>query len=178
MFCFNLSNNSHTSLFLQICFTTEGFEGKTKLFKGYIFCFLGHLVGRYIFELSAHETNLMKKRSVMPLYLAPLQLKRAPGIFVHQILSLLENSDGPCIFELFDRETNLGKKYSVSTRVLVGRFAKFPSSLTVTKEMFDHDNSPLQRENKLLDSRTHKSSKRSKRFTTGRNIFQEAFSFL
>ena len=35
-----------------------------KLFKGYIFCFLGHLVGRYIFELSARETNLMKKRTV------------------------------------------------------------------------------------------------------------------
>jgi hypothetical protein len=35
-----------------------------KLFKGYIFCFLGHLVGLYIFELSARETNLMKKRSV------------------------------------------------------------------------------------------------------------------
>jgi hypothetical protein len=36
-----------------------------KIFKGYIFCFLGHLVGRYIFDLSAHETNLMKKRSVV-----------------------------------------------------------------------------------------------------------------
>ena len=35
-----------------------------KLFKGYIFCFLGHFVGRYVFELSAHETNLMKMRSV------------------------------------------------------------------------------------------------------------------
>ena len=33
-------------------------------FKGYIFCLLGHLVGRCIFELSARETNLMKKRSV------------------------------------------------------------------------------------------------------------------
>ena len=35
-----------------------------KLFKGYIFCFLVHSDGRYIFELSARETNLMKKRSV------------------------------------------------------------------------------------------------------------------
>ena len=26
-----------------------------KLFKGYIFCFLGHSVGRYVFELFAHE---------------------------------------------------------------------------------------------------------------------------
>ena len=45
-----------------------GFEGGSfqKLFKGYIFCFLGHLLGRYIFELSTHETNLMKKRSVRP----------------------------------------------------------------------------------------------------------------
>ena len=43
-----------------------GFEGGSyqKLFKGYIFCFLGHLVGRCIFELNARETNLMKKRSV------------------------------------------------------------------------------------------------------------------
>ena len=43
------------------------FEGDLfqKLFKGYIFCFLGHLYGRYIFELSARETNLMKKRSVI-----------------------------------------------------------------------------------------------------------------
>ena len=43
-----------------------------KLFKGYIFCFLGHLVGRYIFELSARETNLMKKRSVRLLQLGNL----------------------------------------------------------------------------------------------------------
>ena len=66
MFCFSLSIDSHTSLFLQICFTAAGFEGSLfqKLFKGYIFCFLGHLVGRYIFELSARETNLMKKCSV------------------------------------------------------------------------------------------------------------------
>ena len=35
-----------------------------KLFKGYIFCFLGHSVGRYVFELFARETNLEKKRSV------------------------------------------------------------------------------------------------------------------
>ena len=43
-----------------------GFEGGSsqKLFKGYIFCFLCHLVGRCIFELNARETNLMEKRSV------------------------------------------------------------------------------------------------------------------
>ena len=35
-----------------------------KRFKGYIFCFLGHSVGRYIFELFARETKLQKKRSV------------------------------------------------------------------------------------------------------------------
>jgi hypothetical protein len=35
-----------------------------KLFKGYIFCFLVHSVGRYGFELFARETNLKKKRSV------------------------------------------------------------------------------------------------------------------
>jgi hypothetical protein len=43
-----------------------------------------------------------------------------PGIFVDQILSLLEN-DGPCIFELFERETNLGKKYSVNTMPVLMR---------------------------------------------------------
>ena len=36
----------------------------TKRFKGYIFCFLGDLVGRYIFEQFARETNLKKKHSV------------------------------------------------------------------------------------------------------------------
>ena len=48
------------------CPKVQGFEGGSyqKLFKGYIFYFLGHLVGRYIFELTTHETNLMKKRSV------------------------------------------------------------------------------------------------------------------
>ena len=35
-----------------------------KLFKGYIFCFLVHSVGGYVFELFARETNLKKKRSV------------------------------------------------------------------------------------------------------------------
>jgi hypothetical protein len=35
-----------------------------KLFKGYIFGFLGHSVGRYVFKLFARETNLKKKRSV------------------------------------------------------------------------------------------------------------------
>ena len=48
------------------CSKVPGFEDGffQKLFKGYIFCFLGHLVGRCIFELNARETNLMKKRSV------------------------------------------------------------------------------------------------------------------
>ena len=48
------------------CSKVQGFEGGLfqKLFKGYIFCFLGHLVGRYIFGLSTRETNLMKKRTV------------------------------------------------------------------------------------------------------------------
>ena len=43
-----------------------GFEGGLfqKLFKGLIFGFLGHSVGRYIFELFDRETKLQKKRSV------------------------------------------------------------------------------------------------------------------
>ena len=36
-----------------------------KLFQGYIFCFLGDLFGRYVFEQYARETNLKKKRSVL-----------------------------------------------------------------------------------------------------------------
>ena len=35
-----------------------------KLFKGYIFCFLGHTIGWYIFELFVCETNLKKKYTV------------------------------------------------------------------------------------------------------------------
>ena len=35
-----------------------------KLFKGYILCLLNNSDGQYVFELFAHETNLMKKRSV------------------------------------------------------------------------------------------------------------------
>ena len=48
------------------CSKVAGFEGgfMHQLFKGYIFCFHVHSDGRCIFELSAHETNLMKKRSV------------------------------------------------------------------------------------------------------------------
>ena len=38
-----------------------------KLFKCYIFCFLGYSVGRYVFESFAPETNLTKKRSVSKL---------------------------------------------------------------------------------------------------------------
>ena len=43
-----------------------GFESGLfqRLFKGYIFCFLVHSDGPYIFKLPARETNLMKKRSV------------------------------------------------------------------------------------------------------------------
>ena len=49
------------------CSKLEGFEVGVfqKLFNGYIFCFLGHLVGGYIFELFARETNLKKKRNVI-----------------------------------------------------------------------------------------------------------------
>ena len=48
------------------CSKVAGFEGGSfqKLFKGYIFCFLGHLVGGQLNEQFAHETNLKKKRSV------------------------------------------------------------------------------------------------------------------
>ena len=35
-----------------------------KIINGYIFCFLGHLVGGQLFELFARETNLKKKSSV------------------------------------------------------------------------------------------------------------------
>ena len=46
---------------------SKGFEGGLyqKLFKGYIFCFLSHLVGGQLFEQFAKETNLKKKRSVI-----------------------------------------------------------------------------------------------------------------
>ena len=44
---------------------------------------------------------------------ALLEKGRASGIFLDQILSLLEILDGSCMFELFDCETNLGKKHSV-----------------------------------------------------------------
>ena len=42
------------------------FEGGlfSKLFKGYIICFLGHLFGGKIFEQYDRETNLKKTRSV------------------------------------------------------------------------------------------------------------------
>ena len=35
-----------------------------KLSRATFFCFLGHSIGRYVFELFASETNLTKKRSV------------------------------------------------------------------------------------------------------------------
>ena len=53
------------------CSKMARFEGGLfqKRFKGYIFCFLVLSDGRYIFELSARERNLMKKRSVSGLKL-------------------------------------------------------------------------------------------------------------
>ena len=58
----NVETVSHLGFQDLSCSNVAGFEGSffQKLFKGYIFCFLGHLVGRYIFELSARETNLIK----------------------------------------------------------------------------------------------------------------------
>ena len=47
-----------------------------KLFKGYIFCFLGHLVGGQLFELFARETTLKKQSSV------PLCLQKQTLIFI------------------------------------------------------------------------------------------------
>ena len=48
------------------CSKVQGFEGGLfqKIFKGYIFCFLGHLFGGQLFELFARETNLKKQSSV------------------------------------------------------------------------------------------------------------------
>ena len=65
------------------CSKVEGFEGGLfqKLFKGYIFCFLGHSVGRYVFELFAFETNLKKKHSVMLNYQSD-RLRQLPQSFV------------------------------------------------------------------------------------------------
>ena len=61
-----------------------GFEGGSfqKLFKGYLFGFLGHLVGLCILELNARETNLMKKRSVN------FRAARPPWGFLHQRFSI------------------------------------------------------------------------------------------
>ena len=52
--------------FLEIfCSKVSGFEGEgglfQNLFNDYIFCFLGHLAGRQLFELFPPETNLKKK---------------------------------------------------------------------------------------------------------------------
>ena len=48
------------------CSKVAGFQGGflQKNFKGYIFCFLGHLVRGKIFEQFAGETNLKKKSSL------------------------------------------------------------------------------------------------------------------
>ena len=63
------------------CSKVKGFEGSLfqKLFKGYIFCFLGVSIDRYVFEQFALETNLKKKRSVkrFSFSLAGISLKRA-----------------------------------------------------------------------------------------------------
>ena len=64
----------------------QKFEGGLfqKLFKGCLFCFLVHSVGRYIFELSAREINLLKKRCVMLSALLKW-LKLVYGSFGHSI---------------------------------------------------------------------------------------------
>ena len=63
---FNVETVSLLGFYGISCSKVAGFEGGLfqKLFKGYIYYFLGHLVSRYKFKLSARETNLMKKRSV------------------------------------------------------------------------------------------------------------------
>ena len=57
---------SHVVFYGLYCSKAAGFDGGLfqKLFKGYIFCFLGHLVGGQRFELFARETNVKKKSSV------------------------------------------------------------------------------------------------------------------
>ena len=70
------------------CSKVAGFEGGLfqKLFKGYIFCFLGHLVGRYIFELPTRETNLMKKRCVSLWYILLLSFNFSRDNVRHSFL--------------------------------------------------------------------------------------------
>ena len=63
----NVETASRLGLQGLSCSKVAGFEGGLfqKLFKGYIFCFLGNSFGKQIFELFAHETNLEKNRSVL-----------------------------------------------------------------------------------------------------------------
>ena len=63
---YNVEAASFPGIYSLSCSNDEGFEGSLfqKLFKGYIFCFLGVSIGRYVFEQFARETNLKKKRSV------------------------------------------------------------------------------------------------------------------
>ena len=78
-FCRNLKNDrtsfldqcnveaaSLPGIYSLSCSKDEGFEGSLfqKLFKGYIFCFVGVSIGRYVFQQFAREKNLKKKRSV------------------------------------------------------------------------------------------------------------------
>ena len=78
-FCRNLKNDrmsfldqcdveaaSLPGIYSLSCSKVKGFEVLfQKLFKGYIFCFLGLSIGWYVFEQFARETNLKKKRSVL-----------------------------------------------------------------------------------------------------------------
>ena len=64
----NCTSDTH-SWGLSYSKDVAGFEGCLFInysFKGCILYFHVHSDGRYVFELFAHETNLMKKRSVMP----------------------------------------------------------------------------------------------------------------
>ena len=102
-FCRNLKNykmsfldqcNVETASRLGIqglsCSKVVGFEDGIiqKLFKGYIFCFLWHSVGRQSFELFAPETNLEKKSSVSScpsVLFFTVGCKKIPSvIFLHQ----------------------------------------------------------------------------------------------
>ena len=62
----NVEAASHPGLQGLSCSKVARFEGGfiTKTFQGLHFLFSGGLVGQYIFEQFAHETNLKKKRSV------------------------------------------------------------------------------------------------------------------
>ncbi len=101
-FCRNLKNDrtsfldqcnveaaSLPGIYSLSCSNDEGFEGSLfkKLFKGYIFCFVGVSIGRYVFEQFARETNLKKKRSVPLSPLSPLGVRKFFGRFLASILA-------------------------------------------------------------------------------------------